>query len=144
MATPIVVQAYIQRLCRETGTDADTVYSKKTGAWYFLHGTSTIEVFITSHLTSHGTVRTFLRCFSPLQALPLTDEKKFKLFRAALELNEEHLGIKLAIDNKKEAMCVIGERDTDGMDYEEMVTTIIDTGDLAQKLNHLMKSYFEK
>lgn len=144
MASPIVVQSYIQRLCRETGTDADAVYSKKTGAWYFLHGTSTIEVFITSHLTSSGHTRTFIRCFSPLQNLPLTDEKKLRLFKAALELNEEYLGIKLAVDNKKEMMCVIGERDTDGMDYNEMVTTILDTGDLAQKLNQVMRSYFEK
>jgi hypothetical protein len=144
MASPIVVQSYIQRLCRETGTDSESVYSKKTGAWYFQQGSSTIEVFITSNLTSNGGVRTFLRCFSPLQALPLTDEKKLNLFKAALELNEEYLGIKLAVDNKKEMLCVIGERDTDGMDYNEMVTTIIDTGNLAAKLNGLMRKYFEK
>ena len=144
MASPIVVQAYIKRLCKETGTDAESVYSKKTGAWYFMHGPSTIEVFITSNLTSNGAVRTFLRCFSPLQAIPMTDEKKLNLFKAALELNEEYLGIKLAVDNKKEMLCVIGKRDTDGMDYNEMVTTIIDTGNLAAKLNGLMGKYFEK
>jgi hypothetical protein len=144
MASPIVVQAYIQRLCRETGTDAESVFNKKTGAWYFTQGSSTIEVFITSNLTSQGTVRTFLRCFSPLQTIPVTDEKKLKLFKAALELNEEYLGIKVAVDNKREILCVIGERDTDGMDYKEMLTIIIDTGNLAEKLNSLMKKYFDK
>lgn len=142
MASPIIVQAYIERLCRETGTDSLSVYNKKTGAWYFQQDRTTIEVFITSHLTPHGTVRNFIRCFSPLQTIPLAEEKQMALFKAALELNEEHTGIKIAIDNRKEMLCVIGERDTDGMDYQEMVTTIVDTGTLAAKLNLLLQKYF--
>jgi hypothetical protein len=142
MASPIVVQAYIERLCRETGTDSLSIYNKDTGAWYFKQDNTTIEVFITSHFTPHGTVRNFIRCFSPLQTIPLSEEKKFTLFKTALELNEEHTGIKIAIDNRKETLCVIGERDTDGMDYQEMVTTIIDTGTLAAKLNLLLQNYF--
>lgn len=141
MASPIVVQAYIQRLCREIGTDSESIYNKKTGAWYFSQNSATIEVFITSNLTSQGSVRNFIRCFSPLQAIPLSEEKKLNLFKAALEMNEEFAGIKIAVDNKKEILCVIGERDTDGMDYQEMVTTIMDTGELAVKLNGLMKKY---
>lgn len=140
MAPAIVAKAYIHRLCHEIGANADAIYNAKTGAWYFSSGTATIEVFLTTIGTGQQTERTFIRCFAPIYSIPVDAKKKLGIFQAALEINTERMGIKLSALPDKGLLCVVTERDIDGMDYQEFITVISDIGYWAGELN----DYFEK
>lgn len=121
-----VAQAYIYRLCREVGANADAIYNANTGAWYFKSGSSTIEVFITTIEPGQQAQRTFIRCFSPVYILPTDPIKKFGVLEAAMEINTERMGIKLSALPEKGLLCVVTERDIDGMDYAEFMTIMQD------------------
>ena len=144
MSTIEFVKAYIHRLCKDIGTHADAVYNAKTNAWYFSRGSSTIEVFLTNVETSPNTDRTFIRCFAPLYPIPVNPVMQFEVFQKALELNTRHMGIKLSIIPDKGLLCVIAERDIDGMDYDEFLSMISDIAYWAAYLDNYLQEHFGK
>jgi hypothetical protein len=135
-----VAKAYIYRLCQQVGTNADSIYNPKTGAWYFSNGASTIEVFLTTLSDGQERERTFIRCFAPVYSIPADAKKKWTVLETALEINTERMGIKLSTLANKGLLCVVTERDIDGMDYQEFITIISDISYWAGQLS----DYFEK
>ena len=144
MSTIEFVQAYIHRLCKDIGTHADAIYNAKTCAWYFSRGSSTIEVFLTNTETNDGTVRTFIRCFAPLCPIPVNPITQFEVFQKALELNTRHMGIKFSIISDKKLLCVIAERDIDGMDYDEFISLISDISYWADHFDNYLQEHYGK
>lgn len=138
MSTIEFTRAYIHRLCREIGTTADAIYNERTCAWYFSRGSSTIEVFMTHMDNNEDSERVFIRCFAPLCTLPSNPVTLFELFRKALEINTRQMGIKLGTLENRRLLCLVAERDIEGMDYQEFVTMISDVGFWADHFdNHL-------
>lgn len=138
------VQAYIHRLCRDIGADANAIYNKNTSAWYFTGGASTIEVFLTGHDGQEENGRVFLRCFAPVYTFSANPVKQFEIYQKALELNTKHMGIKLSLVPEKRLLCVIAERDIEGMDYGEFVTLISDIGYWADHFDNYLREHFGK
>lgn len=139
MAPSDVARAYIYRLCNDIGANADSIFNARTGAWYFSSGSSTIEVFLTT-ITGQRGERTFIRCFAPIYTVPPDPIKRLGILQAAMEINTERMGIKLSSLPEKGFLCVVAERDIDGMDYTEFVTVI---GDINYWCDHL-RTFFEK
>ena len=144
MSTIEFVKAYIHRLCKDIGTHADAIYNAKTCAWYFSRGSSTIEVFLTNMETNDGAVRTFIRCIAPLYPIPVNPVMQFEIFQKALELNTQHMGIKFSTIPAKELLCIIAERDIDGMDYEEFLALISDIAYWADHFDNYLQEHFGK
>jgi hypothetical protein len=140
MAPADVAKAYIYRLCQQVGANAESIFNPKTGAWYFSSGSSTIEVFLTTLGDGQERERTFIRCFTPVFVIPADTKKKWAVFETALEINTERMGIKLGTLPDKALLCVVTERDIDGMDYQEFITIISDISYWAGQLS----DYFEK
>ena len=140
MAPSDVARAYIYRLCQELGVSADSIYNAKTGAWYFTSGSSTIEVFLTTISLGQQAERTFIRCFAPIYIVPGDPIKKLGILQSAMEINTDRMGIKLSALPEKGFLCVVAERDIDGMDYAEFMTLI---SDISYWCDHLRR-YFEK
>ena len=141
MSTVDFTRAYIDRLCKEIGTRADNIYNAKTGAWYFSRGDSTIEVFLTNMEGLEDADRIFIRCFAPLCTVPVSPASQFGLFQMALELNSRFMGIKFGTLPGKSLLCVIAERDIEGMDYQEFVTMISDIGYWADHFDHYLQEH---
>lgn len=144
MSTVDFAKAYIHRLCRDIGTTAEAIYNTKTSAWYFSRGSSTIEVFLTNVEASDQAIRTFIRCFAPLEKLPVNPVVQFEIFRKALELNTSHMGIKFSVIPDKGLLCLIAERDIDGMDYEEFISLISDISYWADHFDNYLQEHFGK
>lgn len=142
MSTIEFTRAYIHRLCKEIGTTADAIYNERTSAWYFARGSSTIEVFMT-HDTDDSE-RVFIRCFAPICTLPSNPVALFELFRKALELNTRKMGIKLGTLENRGLMCLVAERDIEGMDYQEFVSLISDVGFWADHFDNHFHDHQEK
>ena len=142
MTTIETVKAYLSRLCVEAGADPEKIYNPETDAWYFLKGTSTLEVFLTSYETSGNHVRTFIRCLSAIYPLPVDTAKRQELYYVALEVNARNMGVKIGVLADKGFMYAIAEREIDGMDYREFITLINDVGYWADQLGELFKSRF--
>jgi hypothetical protein len=140
MAPTDVARAYIYRLCQEIGASADSIYNAKTGAWYFTSGSSTIEVFLTTVALGQEAERTFIRCFAPIYTVPADPIKKLGILQLAMEINTERMGIKLSALPDKGFLCVVSERDIDGMDYREFMAVM---RDISYWCDHL-RNYFEK
>ncbi len=142
MTTQEMVIAYINRLCTEAGADPQKIFSHQNNAWYFARGSSTLEVFFTSYETEDKTERTFLRCFSTIYPIPIDLTKRQELYHIALEVNARNMGVKIGIMAEKGIMYAIGERDIEGMDYQEFVTLINDVGYWADHLDDMLKERF--
>lgn len=139
MSSVDTVKGYIRQLCADVGVDADSVYNEKTGAWYFMQGGSTIEVFLTAQKNPQQEQQIFIRCMSPLCAIPRDVPKQFLLFKTALAINATYLGYKISADETRGIVCAISERNVEGMDYAEMITLISDLGFWAGKLDAFLK-----
>jgi hypothetical protein len=144
MSTIDFTKAYIDRLCKEIGTRADAIYNARTCAWYFARGTSTIEVFMTNMGESGEPDRVFIRCIASICPLPANPVTQFELLQKALELNTKQMGIKLGTIADKGLLCVIAERDIEGMDYQEFVTLISDISFWADHLENHLQEHFGK
>ena len=142
MTTIETVKAYINRLCVEAGADPQKIYSPQNNAWYFARGSSTLEVFFTSYETADKTERIFLRCFSTIYPIPLDTANRQELYHVALEINARNMGVKIGTMADRGYMYAIGERDIEGMDYQEFVTLVSDVGYWADHLDDLLKSRF--
>lgn len=139
MTTVETVKEYIRHLCTDLGVDPDTVYNAQTGAWYFIQGSSTIEVFLTAQKNPQEEQQVFIRCMSPLCAIPRDIPKQFVLYKTALAINATYLGYKLSADEARGIVCAVAERNIEGMDYAEMIGLISDLGFWAGKLDLFLK-----
>lgn len=142
MTTIETVKAFLNRLCVEAGADPEKIYNAETESWYFLKGSSTLEVFLTSYETSGNVVRTFIRCLSAIYPLPVDTAKRQELYYVALEVNARNMGVKIGVLADRGYMYAIAEREIDGMDYHEFVTIINDVGYWADQLSELFRSRF--
>lgn len=142
MTTPQMVNVFISQICTEIGCTPESIYSKENNSWVFSRGSINIEVLMTSYQTAVNTVRTFLRCVSPIFALPVEQEKKDQLLREAMENNATMMGIKLAVIPNRNFLYAIAERDIEGMDYLEFKTMVGDLGYWADQLDDLLIKRF--
>lgn len=136
------IKGYINRLCTEAGADPQKIYNPQNEAWYFLKGSITLEVFFTSYETADSSVRTFIRCLSPIYTIPLDSAKRLELYHVALEVNSRNTGVKLGTIAEKGHLYAIAERDIEGMDYGEFVTLVNDVAYWADQLDDLLKQRF--
>jgi hypothetical protein len=144
MTTAETVTNYLLRLCVEMNIDPQTIFNKKTGAWYFAQGSSTIEVFLTTQKNLQHQPQTFIRCMAPLCEIPRDITKQFNLYKTALAINATYLGYKISADEARGLVCIISERNIEGMEFEEMVILINDLGTWADKLDDFMTDEFTK
>jgi len=142
MTTTEMVKVYVNQLCAEIGCTPESIYSEKNNSWFFTRGSASVEVFMTSYVTAVKTVRTFVRCFSPVFALPADNQKQMQLYREALQHNSDFMGVKLATMPAKGYMYAIAERDIEGMDYEEFKTLIGDLGFWSDQLDNILLERF--
>ena len=137
-----MVRVYINQLCAEIGCTPESIYSKENNSWFFTRGSASVEVFMTSYETVVKTVRTFVRCFSPVCAIPADNQKKIQLYEEALQNNTTYMGLKLSIVPEKGFVYAVAERDIEGMDYTEFKTLISDLGYWADQLDDLLLQRF--
>jgi hypothetical protein len=142
MTTSEMVKVYVNQLCAEIGCTPESIYSKENNSWFFTRGSASIEVFMSSYETVVKTVRTFVRCFSPVFAIPADNMKKVQLYEEALRNNTNLMGVKLSIMPEKGYVYAVAERDIDGMDYVEFKTLISDLGYWADQLDNLLQERF--
>lgn len=141
--TPVErIKDYLHILCEAMGVEERKVFNPATGAWYFLQGSSTIEVFLTSQKNLHQQPQTFIRCMSALCTIPRDAQKKFELYKTLLAINATYLGYKISVEEDRGLVCIIAERNISGMDYTEMVTLISDLGLWADKLDGFLQKEF--
>ncbi|MBL7743037.1 MAG: YbjN domain-containing protein [Chitinophagaceae bacterium] len=142
MTPPERITLYLQRLCTDMGVEERNVYNANTGAWYFVQGSSTIEVFLSTQKNLLQQPQTFIRCMAGLCEIPKDVKKQFELYKTALAINGSYLGYKISADEQRGIVCIIAERNISGMDYEEMVTLINDLSHWADKLDNFMHEQF--
>lgn len=142
MTTTEMVKVYVNQLCAEIGCTPESIYSKENGSWMFTRGSASIEVFMTSYETSVKTIRTFVRCFSPVYALPVDAEKKAQLLQEAMQSNSNFMGVKMGTIPNKGYLYAIAERDIDGMDYVEFKTLVSDLGFWADQIDDKLVERF--
>lgn len=142
MTTTEMVKVYVNQLCAEIGCTPESIYSKENNSWFFTRGSATVEVFMSSYETVVKTIRTFVRCFSPVYALPADSQKKMQLYQEALQNNTSFMGVKLSIMPDKGFMYAVAERDIEGMDYTEFKTLISDLGYWADQLDNILHERF--
>jgi hypothetical protein len=136
------VKDYINRLCGDMGVEEKKVYNPATGAWYFLQGSSTVEVFLTTQKNLQQQPQTFIRCMAALCEIPRDQKKQFALYRTAMAINATYLGYKISAEEEKGLVCIISERNISGMDYDEMITLITDLAHWADKLDGFLAAEF--
>lgn len=142
MTTSEMVRVYVNQLCAEIGCTPESIYSKENNSWFFTRGSASVEVFMTSYETVVKTVRTFVRCFSPVYAIPADNQKKVQLYEEALQNNTKYMGVKLSIIPEKGFVYAVAERDIEGMDYSEFKTLISDLGYWADQLDDILLQRF--
>ena len=142
MTTTEMVKVYVNQLCAEIGCTPESIYNAETKSWYFTRGSVSLEVFMSSYETVVKTVRTFVRCFSPIFAIPADAMKKAQLYEEALANNSTFMGVKLSILPEKGFVYAVAERDIDGMDYIEFKTLISDLGSWADQLDNQLHARF--
>lgn len=142
MTTTEMVKVYVNQLCAEIGCTPESIYSKENNSWFFTRGSSSLEVFMSSYETNVKTIRTFVRCFSPVYAIPADTQKKAQLYQEALQNNTSFMGVKLSIIPEKGYMYAVAERDIEGMDYTEFKTLVSDLGYWADQLDNILHERF--
>ena len=142
MTTAAMVQVYITQLCTEIGCTPESIYNKESNSWFFSRGSASVEVFLSSYETAVKTVRTFIRCFAPVCAIPANEPRKAQLYQEALQNNVGFMGVKLGVMPDKGYMYAIAERDIDGMDYEEFKSVISDLGYWADQMDNSLSQRF--
>lgn len=142
MTTAEMVKVYVARLCAEAGCTPESVYNPKTGSWFFVRGSASVEVFMSSYETVYKTVRTFIRCFSPVFPLPVDAAGKMQLLDEAAQNNTNLMGVKLGTFPDKGYLYAIAERDIEGMDYNEFKSLVSDLGYWADSLDDMLAQRF--
>ncbi len=136
------IQAYIHQLCSDVGVDPASIYNPATNAWYFSNGSATMEVFLTTQKGWDNEISHFLRIMAPLCEIPRDVPRQFNLFKTVMAINQTYLGFKIGADEQRNLICIVAERNIQGMDYSEMVDMIDYLGHWANKLDDFMKAEF--
>lgn len=123
----------------EIGLTQEQTYNAERKAWYWYRGSAGIEVFVQDVPVGDFT-RSYLRVFSPI--LKIQAGKELAAYRKLLELNDTKLGLKLTLLPNSNQVYATYERDINGMDYEELATTIADLEWWADKLDDELKAEF--
>lgn len=137
-----MVKVYVNQLCTEIGCTPESIYNKNTNSWFFTRGSASVEVFMNSYQTAVKTIRTFVRCFSPVFPIPTDMEKRNQLYQEALTNNATFMGVKLSILPEKGFIYAVAERDIDGMDYTEFKTLLSDLGYWSDQLDNILAERF--
>ncbi|MCS6824728.1 MAG: YbjN domain-containing protein [Cytophagaceae bacterium] len=133
------VEALIDRYVSEIGLTKEQTYNPERRAWYWVRGSARIEVFV-QEIPMGGYSRFFLRVFSPIMRVPAGRE--LECYRKLLELNDVKLGLKLTLMKGTDQVYATYERDINGIDYEELSTTIADLEWWADKLDDELQLEF--
>ena len=134
------VEEMINQYVRSVGLSVERTYNAERRIWDWQVGSAKIEVFVQPIPMKDGTERHFLRVFSPLMLVPKHDELRF--YRHLLELNDSKLGVKLTVLPGSETVYATYERDINGIDYDEVKTTIADLEWWADTLDDQLKQQF--
>ena len=130
----------INRYAESVGLSREQVYKPEKGSWNWKMGSAQIKIYIETIVFNNGTIREYLRIFSPLMEVPQSDQTRF--YRHLLELNDGNLGVKLTIIPNSTWVYATYERDIRGMDYDEVATCIYDLELWADKLDDELKNKF--
>ncbi|MCU0429241.1 MAG: YbjN domain-containing protein [Cytophagaceae bacterium] len=133
------VEAMINQYVAEVGLSIDQTYNAKNRAWYWMKGSAKIEVFV-QEIPMGTYSRFFLRVFSPIFKVPAGKESV--VYKKLLELNDKYLGLKLTLMPNSTQIYATFERDIQGMDYNELATTIADLEWWADKLDDELMQEF--
>ena len=136
-----VVNEMIHQYVKEIGLDKEKTWNTETKRWRWTMGSALIDVFVERIDFGNGTFRDYLRIFSPLMEIP-TQGDMAMFYRSLLEINDVNLGVKLSVMKNYNWVYATFERDTKGMDYEELKTTISDLEWWADKLDDELKLKF--
>ncbi len=132
-------EAFIDQYVLEVGLTKEQTYNPQRRAWYWNKGSARIEVFIQE--VNMGTYsRYYLRVFSPI--LKVTPGNELKVYKRLLEINDTNLGLKLSLMPNSDQVYATFERDINGIDYDELATTISDLEWWADKLDDELAAEF--
>jgi hypothetical protein len=125
-------EALIDQYIVKIGLTKEQTYNSVRRAWYWNRGSAKIEVFVQE--VNFGTFsRYYLRVFSPI--LKVAPGSELKVYKRLLELNDTNLGLKLTLLPNSDQVYATFERDINGIDFEELSTTIADLEWWADKLD---------
>lgn len=133
------VEVMIDEYVVKIGLTKAQTYNQERRAWYWNRGSAGIEVFIQEiKLSTYS--RFYLRVFSHILKVPAGSEQK--VYKRLLELNDTNLGIKLSLLPNTDKVYATFERDINGIDFEEVSTTIADLEWWADKLDDELAAEF--
>ena len=133
------VEVMIDEYVVKIGLTKAQTYNAERRAWYWSRGSAGIEVFIQEiKLSTHS--RFYLRVFSHILKVPVGSEQK--VYKRLLELNDTNLGLKLSLLPNSDKVYATFERDINGIDFEELATTIADLEWWADKLDDELAAEF--
>jgi AAA+ ATPase superfamily predicted ATPase len=135
------VEDMVNQYVRSVGLTVEGTYNTERKAWYWTIGSAKIEVFVQPVPMKDGTLRYFLRIFSPLMQINKANELVF--YRHLLELNDSKLGVKLSVMPGTDTVYATYERDIRGIDFEEVKTCIADLEWWADTLDDQLKDQFQ-
>ena len=130
----------VHRYTESVGLTREQVFNEAKNAWNWKIGSANIQVYIETINFSNGSMREYLRIFSPLLEIP--KENQLPFYRHLLELNDGNLGMKITVMPNSNWVYATYERDIRGIDYDEMVTCIADLEFWADKLDDELKAKF--
>ncbi len=134
------VAQMVHRYTESVGLTREQVFNEAKNAWNWKIGSANIQVYIETINFSNGSMREYLRIFSPLLEIP--KENQLPFYRHLLELNDGNLGMKITVMPNSNWVYATYERDIRGIDYDEMVTCIADLEFWADKLDDELKAKF--
>ena len=133
------VEALIEQYVVKVGLTKEQTYNPERKAWYWKRGSAGIEVFVQEiNLGTYS--RFYLRVFSLILQVPPGSE--LKVYKRLLELNDTNLGLKLTLLPNSDKVYATFERDINGIDFEELATTIGDLEWWADKLDDELAQEF--
>ncbi len=133
------VEVMIDEYVVKIGLTKAQTYNPERKAWYWSRGSAGIEVFIQEiKLSTYS--RFYLRVFSHILKVPAGSEQK--VYKRLLELNDTNLGLKLSLLPNSDKVYATFERDINGIDFEEVSTTIADLEWWADKLDDELAAEF--
>jgi hypothetical protein len=132
-------EAMIDDYVVKIGLTKAQTFNPERKAWYWNRGSAGIEVFVQEiKLSTYS--RFYLRVFSHILKVPAGSEQK--VYKKLLELNDTNLGLKLTLLPGSDKVYATFERDINGMDADELATTIADLEWWADKLDDELAAEF--
>lgn len=133
---PAKVHKMIERYLKSVGLTKKDTFLEDSEVWRWTRGSAEIRVF----MKDGGNSRTYLCIHSPLMDIPSENQPEF--YRHLLDMNFNHLGIKLSTEETANKVYAIYERDIEGLDIDELVTCIRDLEWWADKLDDELQEQY--